>query len=126
MEKVRFSVHRGGVVLGNLWGGGRGYYPAAIIAGEFERGEEITMEAAKMLDTGALDSGMGYESLMGAVLAIEEIERTSEGHTKSIGMDFVPVVPRNLQHTKEGQKLAAEMLEWIEGDGFHYYQDSIK
>jgi len=59
-----------GVVLGNHWGGGKGSYPSTeFIASSEEEGIE---KAEKMLEEGSLDSGMGYESLIGALLDIKE------------------------------------------------------
>lgn len=126
METKRIFRHRGGVVLGSMWGGGRGYYPASMIEGEFEREEEVTKAAQPLLESGALDSGMGFESLLGAVIAIEEVERTIGGHEKSIGYDFVPVVPEALAYTDEGSKLASEMLDYCQEDGFSYFNSTVK
>jgi len=61
-----------GFVYGNLWGGGRGAYPAEKL--EAKTLKELLKEASKGLKEGWLDSGMGYESLFGAVLEVEEIE----------------------------------------------------
>jgi len=61
-----------GYVLGNYWGGGTGAYPARKVTGETK--DAVLAEAKKKLDDGSLDSGMGYESLIGAILDIEEIE----------------------------------------------------
>ena len=56
-----------GIVLGNYWGGGTGGYAARVLKGTTK--EEIIQQATDGLD-GSLDSGMGYESLIGAVLVI--------------------------------------------------------
>jgi hypothetical protein len=61
-----------GIVLGNLWGGGTGAYPSVGLNGD-TRESLIEAATAKLVD-GSLDSGMGYEKLIGAVLAIAEIE----------------------------------------------------
>lgn len=61
-----------GLVYGNLWGGGRGSYPAVELAGPTKK--KLLKQARAMLKDGSLDSGMGYESLIGALLAIEEVE----------------------------------------------------
>ena len=61
-----------GFVYGNLWGGGRGAYPAEKLENKTLKG--LLKEACKGLKEGSLDSGMGYESLIGAVLEVEEIE----------------------------------------------------
>lgn len=61
-----------GIVYGKTWGGGFGAYEAEKIEGN-HRGLLIA-EAQKMLKSGALDSGMGFEYLKGALLDICEIE----------------------------------------------------
>jgi hypothetical protein len=66
-KKITYTAK--GTVLGNHWGGGRGAYPTTIITGNSI--EEIQEKAEKALKDGSLDSGMGYESLIGAVLDVE-------------------------------------------------------
>lgn len=61
-----------GVVLGNLWQGGRGFYPAEGL--EAKTKAELLKKAKEMLKSGALDSGMGFDGLNSAYLMIEEIE----------------------------------------------------
>ena len=60
-----------GLVWGNFWGSGQGGYPASPL-GPYDTKEELLAEANKQLESGALDSGMGYESLIGAVLVIRQ------------------------------------------------------
>jgi hypothetical protein len=60
-----------GIVYGNYWGGGRGSYTAEKL--EANTKEELLALANKMLDNGSLDAGMGYESLIGALLNITKI-----------------------------------------------------
>ena len=60
-----------GTVFGNLWGGGKGAYPAETLQGN--NLEKLKKEANKLLKNGLLDSGMGYENLIGAYLIIETI-----------------------------------------------------
>lgn len=60
-----------GYVYGRYWGGGEGAYPCTIIKGSTKK--EVEKKAVEMLKTGALDSGMGYESLIGAILDIKEV-----------------------------------------------------
>jgi hypothetical protein len=67
------TYNAAGFVLGNYWGGGQGSYPAVRLSG-FESKESLIEEAEKRLKCGSLDSGMGYESLIGAILDIEEIK----------------------------------------------------
>jgi len=57
-----------GQVLGNYWGGGRGAYPTIKFKANTK--EELTKQINKALKDGSMDSGMGYESLIGAVLDI--------------------------------------------------------
>jgi hypothetical protein len=66
-----------GFVYGNYWGGGKGAYRSKeIIANTEDAIEEV---ANKMLKEGSLDGGMGYESLIGALLYVTE--------TKTINID---------------------------------------
>lgn len=65
-KKVRYVAQ--GHVLGNYWGGGSGSYPTIKISGDTK--EEVLEKAEKALEDGSLDSGMGYESLIGAVLDV--------------------------------------------------------
>ena len=57
-----------GFVLGNYWGGGQGSYPARKF--EAETKEELLRMNLEALADGSLDSGMGYEKLLGAALEI--------------------------------------------------------
>jgi len=67
--QVRFEAK--GIVLGNYWLGGKGGYAAKRINANTL--EELLTIATKMLDDGSLDSGMGYESLIGALLEVSTI-----------------------------------------------------
>lgn len=53
-------------------GGGFGRYPSSPLQAKTR--EKLSKQAKKDLQTGALDSGMGFEYLKGALLDIEEIE----------------------------------------------------
>ena len=69
MEKeVKFTAK--GQVLGNYWGGGSGAYPTIKFTGATK--EEILEKANAALNDGSMDSGMGYESLIGAILVVKE------------------------------------------------------
>jgi hypothetical protein len=72
MEKTYKSE---GLVFGNYWGGGKGAYPARNI--EASTKKELLIKANQMLEDGSLDSGMGYESLIGALLLITETTITN-------------------------------------------------
>lgn len=66
-EKVEYSVTKGAVV-GNLWGGGRGYYPSRKYVNTDL--EALKQEINKDFKSGAIDSGMGYEKVTGAIVYI--------------------------------------------------------
>ena len=68
-QEIKYKAH--GIVLGNYWGGGMGSYPAQIIYSSTK--EDLINQANKKLKDGSLDSGMGFESLIGAVLVITTI-----------------------------------------------------
>lgn len=64
-----------GLVYGNYWGGGEGAYPTIKFRAEtLPKLEKAVQEA---FEDGGIDSGMGYQSLIGAVLEVTE-ERTIE------------------------------------------------
>ena len=64
---VKFSFDSTGLVSGISWAGGRGSYPARQLHAETL--EDLVKQAIDGLN-GSLDSGMGYESLIGAMLDI--------------------------------------------------------
>ncbi|MCK9429615.1 MAG: hypothetical protein M0R17_06385 [Candidatus Omnitrophica bacterium] len=68
--KTKKKFESTGLVYGNYWGGGKGSYPARKLYAKTK--SDIIEQAEKGLD-GSLDSGMGYESLIGALLIITEI-----------------------------------------------------
>jgi len=55
-----------GIVYGNCWGGGQCGFKTCKIEGNTLK--EVKAEAKRMFENGSLDSGMGFESLNGAVL----------------------------------------------------------
>lgn len=61
-----------GLVYGKYWGGGEGSYPSKKLVA-YQSVEALLKDATSMLD-GSLDSGMGYERLLGAMLIVEEKE----------------------------------------------------
>lgn len=63
----KFSYDSTGLVFGNFWGGGKGSYPARQLHAETL--EDLVKQAIDGLN-GSLDSGMGYESLIGAMLFV--------------------------------------------------------
>lgn len=63
-----------GMVYGNFWGGGKGAYTATTLSDTDK--DNLLNEAKYLLSTGGLDGGMGYESLIGALITIETITTT--------------------------------------------------
>lgn len=59
-----------GVVYGKLWGGGEGSYPAVELHGNDK--DKMLEKAEGELQ--GLDSGMGFERILGAVYGVEKIE----------------------------------------------------
>jgi len=66
MEK---TYHSSGVVLGNYWGGGSGSYGARKFSAPNKKA--LIKANRDALKSGSLDSGMGYESLIGALIDIK-------------------------------------------------------
>ena len=67
--ETKISYHAEGFLLGNLWGGGKGAYPTIKLTSDSIYG--IRELAENALSDGSLDSGMGYQSLIGAILNVE-------------------------------------------------------
>ena len=57
-----------GLVFGNYWGGGKGSYKAESLISETK--EDLIKQINEGIANGSLDSGMGYESLKGAIMDI--------------------------------------------------------
>lgn len=68
----KYKYIANGLVYGNCWGGGRAAYKTETLTANTKK--ELLKTASEMLKSGGLDSGMGFESLIGAVLGVEEIE----------------------------------------------------
>ena len=80
MTKIHFTAK--GVCLGNLWGGGEGSYPARKYSNDNLK--KLIAEIKKDVKSGGIDSGMGFQSMIGALMAITTIT------TKTIeGKDFI-------------------------------------
>lgn len=69
---MKITYKSTGIVLGNYWGGGKGSYKATSFSSDSY--ENLIEQNQNALKDGSLDSGMGYESLIGAILNIEKIE----------------------------------------------------
>lgn len=69
-----------GIVLGNCWGSGVCGYPAETITATNRA--SLVKQIENGIKDGSLDSGMGYESLIGAVMVIDMIDsREIDGKT---------------------------------------------
>lgn len=60
-----------GFVIGNLWGGGQGTYEARKYTANTR--EELVQKCTEALDSGSMDNGMGFESLVSAMIDITKI-----------------------------------------------------
>lgn len=67
MKKIFIS---NGIVLGNYWGGGSGSYAATTFHSNISK-EDLIKQNSRALKNGNLDSGMGFESLIGALISIK-------------------------------------------------------
>ena len=72
MDKI-VEYSSDGFVWGNLWDYSQGGYEAKRLTASSMK--EIVDKAKAMLQDGSLDGGMGYESLIGAVLLITKTEK---------------------------------------------------
>jgi hypothetical protein len=80
-----------GKVFGNFWGGGKGAYKSEELMGTNLKA--LLKKANELLKDGGLDSGMGFESLIGALLNIEETEtikvKGKEYQRKEYSTEFI-------------------------------------
>ena len=67
IKKKRFIAQ--GLVYGALWGGGEGAYSSITLHGKYLK--PLLKNAEKNLQ--GLDSGMGFEEILGALLTVETI-----------------------------------------------------
>lgn len=67
MKKTTYRTY--GTCLGKLWGGGEGAYPTHIYTADDLDTLIKTVKAE--VESGAIDSGMGFEKIIGTVMTIE-------------------------------------------------------
>lgn len=93
MNNKHITYTMDGYVYGNLWGGGQGAYPSVVL-----RGSNIKqMLAQARKDLNQLDSGMGYESILGALLYITKITEVELGGKLYTNTEYLePKVVGNL------------------------------
>ena len=71
MKKTHVVYKATGYVYGKLWGGGEGAYPAETINSASY--DDLCTQIKDGIESGGLDSGMGYQNLIGAVMYIDTI-----------------------------------------------------
>ena len=79
-----------GIVLGNYWGGGKGSYPTHEINANSLR--ELNEKIEEQLKSGSLDSGMGFESLIGAAMMIDTIDIRQIDGKRFVAHDYKQVL----------------------------------
>jgi len=70
--KKKYSYVAEGYVYGKLWGGGNAFYPALKL-GPHNTLKELKKEVTQLLKEGLLDSGMGFEKLIGTKMHVTKI-----------------------------------------------------
>jgi hypothetical protein len=95
-----------GLVYGKLWGGGNGAYPVRQLVADTKN--LLLKEAKEALKGGSLDSGMGFESLKGAMLYIKEIETITVNNKIYRREDIEYVFIGNLTESEQGFLLDCE------------------
>lgn len=68
-EKITTTYSAKGIVYGKYWGGGSGWYAARTYR-DYDSLAKLKTAIKKDYKSGRLDSGMGYESLLGALMII--------------------------------------------------------
>jgi len=106
--KVKTYYKIKGHVFGNYWGGGKGVYKSESYEGD--NLEKLMEEIKYDLATGRLDSGMGYESLIGAILQIETIETIIVKGKKYSNSDYYIEFIGEL--TEEEEELLIDVLDY--------------
>ncbi len=87
-----------GLVLGNYWGGGSGSYAATTLHSDISK-EDLIEQNKKALESGSLDSGMGYESLIGARITIETKTTTLIEDKEFINKEYETIFIGELSET---------------------------
>lgn len=102
VKTIYTEYEANGKVLGKLWGGGFGGYPARNYTNSDK--EALIEEIKKDYESSALDSGMGFELLVAAVMTITTVE--------CVEIDGKKYVSRDIEEITFGDnKYVDELLE---------------
>lgn len=108
IEQTNVKYIAKGLVYGLFWGGGEGTYPARTIVSSSM--SDLTEKIMKGIDNGSLDSGMGYQRLIGAIMDITTETTIVIGGedyvNKSYTTEFFGDLSENQQEFLEGQMFA--------------------
>ena len=108
IEQTNVKYIAKGLVYGLLWGGGEGTYRARTIVSSSM--SDLTEKIMKGIDDGSLDSGMGYQRLIGAIMNITTETTIVIGGedyvNKSYTTEFFGDLSENQQEFLEGQMFA--------------------
>lgn len=96
-----------GLVYGNYWGGGKGCYSSNVLYADTK--EAIIEQTQADIEDGSLDGGMGYESLIAAILTITKLRTTIIDGDEFTNTSSETVIVGDV--TEEEKKFLNECLE---------------
>jgi len=99
-------IYSKGLVYGQFWGGGEGTYPSIEL--QFETEKELIEYLNNLKDFNVLDSGMGFQNVLGGVLSIEEIVNEDDW-TKSRDLNVISFGNLNIEQLE----FCFEMLGYL-------------
>lgn len=88
-----------GIVLGNYWGGGTGGYPAESLKADSR--ENLNKQILAGIADGSLDGGMGFESIIGAIMTIGTIDSRQIDGKQFIAHDYEQEVYGDLSEDQQ-------------------------
>lgn len=106
-DKTTFRYVASGLVYGRYWSGGEGSYKAKNLENNSKR--KLLEEAKEKVKSGALDSGMGYETVLGAILELTTIATIMIGGKEFTHKDSEIVFVGELTETQ--QDFLIEVME---------------
>lgn len=100
MEKNKRVIYKAkGFVYGNYWGGGKGAYKSEELEGSSIK--EVDTQVKEGIKDGSLDSGMGYESLAGAIMKITKMTTVIIDGKPYVNKEYETKVYGNLTDEEE-------------------------